>query len=70
MMGDVQIDHDATVMPSIVITESDGHALVYNRVTRELFDRVGDRISYVGRASGDTQRDIATWMRWMQTTPQ
>ena len=55
----------ASTRPSVPVARSEGHVLMYNRVTRELFDRCDGRLSYVGRASGDTQRDIACWMRWM-----
>ena len=52
--------------PSVPIARSDDHVLTYNRVTRELFDRCGDTVSYVGHATGDTQRDVAMWMRWLR----
>ena len=55
----------ASTRPSVPIARSGEHVLMYNRVTRELFDRCGDAVSYVGRATGDTQRDVARWMRWM-----
>lgn len=53
---------------SIVIASHGDHECRYNRLTRELFDQCGGELRYVCRGSGDTERDVASWLRWLRTT--
>ena len=41
------------------------HECRVNKFTKDVFDRVGREVWYVGQSSGDVERDVERWRRWL-----
>lgn len=50
---------------TVTLATHEGHECRVNRVTGDVFDRVGDERHYVGKSYGSDERDIGLWRRYL-----
>ena len=61
----VPADPDKAYRCSATLAEADGHECRVNRLTGDVFDRVGRGLRYVGRRTGDDEADVRRWTAWL-----